>query len=118
MSRAAGATEPEVKGADALRRHSRAKSVSYLDPRGHVHTVARQMSGRLGDIRGAVAALLDNGNDTSRFFFDGLAEVLQNDYGVRKVILTTKFTSTKPASKELIQQMAAEADFLVAGVAL
>jgi len=76
------------------------------------------MSSRLGDIRGAVAALLDNGNDTSRFFFDGLADVLKNDYGVSKVILTTKFTSTKPADKEMIQRMAQEADFLVAGVAL
>jgi hypothetical protein len=34
------------------------------------------------------------------------------------VILTTKFTSTKPAKPALIQQLAAEADFLVAGVAL
>ena len=92
--------------------------VSYLDPRGHVHTVDRQMAGRLGDVRGAVAALLDNGNDTSRFFFDSLADVLKHDYGVSKVILTTKFTSTKPADKEVIQHMAAEADFLVAGVAL
>ena len=106
MSRAAGVTALEVK------------SVAYLDPRGHVHTVDRQLSGRLGNVRGAVAALLDNGNDTSRFFFDGLAEVLKNDYGVSKVILTTKFTSTKPADQELIQQMAAEADFLVTGVAL
>jgi hypothetical protein len=106
MPRAAVVAEPEVK------------SVSYLDPRGHVHTVERQMSGRLGEVRGAVAALLDNGNDTSRFFFDSLAEVLKHDYGVSKVILTTKFTSTKPADKEVIQHMAAEADFLVAGVAL
>ena len=106
MPRAAGVTEPEVQ------------RVSYLDPRGHVDTVARQMSGRLGDVRGAVAALLDNGNDTSRFFFDGLADVLQKDYGVRKVLLTTKFTSTKPAGKALIQHLAEEADFLVAGVAL
>ena len=106
MLRAAGVIEPEVR------------RVSYLDPRGHVHTVERQMSGRLGEVRGAVAALLDNGNDTSRFFFDSLAEVLQNDYGVRKVLLTTKFTSTKPAENALIQQLAAEADFLVAGVAL
>jgi hypothetical protein len=44
--------------------------------------------------------------------------VLQHDYGVSKVILTTKFTSTKPADTELIQHMAAEADFLVTGVAL
>src|SRR5436190_20899443 len=106
MPRAAGVTAPQVK------------SVSYLDPRGHVHTVDRHMSGRLGDVRGAVAALLDNGNDTSRFFFDGLADVLKNDYRVSKVILTTKFTSTKPADKEMIQHMAQEADFLVAGVAL
>jgi hypothetical protein len=106
MPRAAGGTAPAVQ------------RVSYLDPRGHVHTVNRQMSGRLGDVRGMVAALLDNGNDTSRFFFDELAEVLKNNYGVRQVILTTKFTSTKPADKELIQHMAAEADFLVAGVAL
>src|SRR5712691_12354330 len=100
MPYAAGVTEPE------------GESVSYLDPRGHVHTVDRRMSGRLGDVKGAVAALLDNGNDTSRFFFDGLAEVLKNDYGVRKVILTTKFTSTKPAAIALIQHMAEEADFL------
>jgi hypothetical protein len=93
-------------------------TVSYLDPRGHVHTVDRQMAGRLGDVRGAVAALLDNGNDTSRFFFDGLAAVLHQDYGVRQVLLTTKFTSTKPADLAVIQHMAHEADFLVAGVAL
>src|SRR5262249_39398865 len=96
----------------------KAHTVSYLDPRGHVHTIDRQRAGRLGEVRGAVAALLDNGNDTSRFFFDGLAAVLQQDYGVRQVLLTTKFTSTKPAGVEVIQHMAQEADFLVAGVAL
>jgi hypothetical protein len=106
MPRAGGVTEPEVK------------RITYLDPRGHVYTVDRQMSGRLEEVRGAVAALLDNGNDTSRFFFESLAAVLKNDYGVRQVLLTTKFTSTKPAGQEVIQHMAADADFLVAGVAL
>ena len=106
MPRGAGVTAPE-------RQH-----VLYLDPRGHVHTVDRQLSGRLHEVRGTVAALLDNGNDTSRFFFDSLAAVLQNDFGVRQVLLTTKFTSTKPASPEMIQHLADEADFLVAGVAL
>ena len=75
MPRAAEVTAPEVR------------KISYLDPRGHVHIINRQMSGRLGDVRDTVAALLDNGNDTSRFFLDGLAEVLKNDYGVRRVIL-------------------------------
>jgi hypothetical protein len=106
MPRVPGVTEPQVQ------------RIAYLDPRGHVHTVERRMSGRLDDVRGTVAGLLDNGNDTSRFFFDGLAEVLQHDYGVRQVVLTTKFTSTKPAERALIQELAAEADFLVAGVAL
>src|SRR5919109_4321346 len=100
MPHTAVVTEPQVG------------SVVYLDPTGHVHSVDRQMARRLGQVTGAVAALLDNGNDTSRFFFDRLAAVLTQNYGVSKVILTTKFTSTKPAEKELIQQMAAEADFL------
>ena len=106
MPRTAVVTEPQVG------------SVVYLDPRGHVYSVDRQMARRLGDVTGAVAALLDNGNDTSRFFFDRLAEVLKDHYGLSKVMLTTKFTSTKPAEHALIQQLAAEADFLVAGVAL
>jgi hypothetical protein len=106
MQRTAVVTEPKVG------------SVVYLDPRGHVHSVDRQMARRLSDLTGAVAALLDNGNDTSRFFFDRLAAVLKDHYGVSKVMLTTKFMSTKPADNAFIQQMAAEADFLVAGVAL
>jgi hypothetical protein len=65
-----------------------------------------------------VAALLNNGNDTSRFFFDRLSAVLQQDYGVRQVRLTPKCTSTKPADTEMIQHLAAAADFLVAGAAL
>jgi len=106
MQSTAVVTEPQVG------------SVVYLDPRGHVHGVARQMARRLGHVTGAVAALLDNGNDTSSFFFDSLAAELKRNYGLSQVILTTKFTSTKPAENALIQQLAAEADFLVAGVAL
>ena len=94
------------------------RSVTYLDPTGHVYTADRQMSNRLKDIKGTVAALLDNGNDTSHFFFSSLAEVLQKQYGVSRVILKTKFTSAKPADQELLQEMAREGDFLVAGVCL
>jgi hypothetical protein len=47
-------------------------TVAYLDPWGHVHTIDRPMAERLREVRGAVAALLDNGNDTARFFFEGL----------------------------------------------
>jgi hypothetical protein len=83
-----------------------------------VHSVARQLSDRLKDIKGTAAGLLDNGNDTSRFFFLSLAEVLEKDFGVDKVILRTKPTSSKAATKEMLAEMAMEADFLVAGVAL
>ncbi len=94
------------------------KRVTYLDPTGHVYTEERQMSRRITTVKGSVAALLDNGNDTSNFFFQGLAEVLQEEYGVSKVILETKFTSTKPAGPDTIKSMSAAADFMVAGVCL
>ena len=94
------------------------KRISYLDPTGQVHTVARQLSERLEGIEGTVAGLLDNGNDTSRFFFLSLAETLQQDYGVSKVVLKTKPAASKAATKEMLDEIAREADFLVAGVAL
>ena len=94
------------------------KRVSYLDPTGQVHVVARRLSNRLEDIKGTVAGLLDNGNDTSRFFFLSLAETLEKYYGVNKVILRTKPAASKAATKEMLDEIAKEADFLVAGVAL
>ena len=94
------------------------KRVTYLDPTGHVYTEERRMSRRIADVRGSVVALLDNGNDTSNFFFQGLSQILQEEYGVAKVILETKFTSTKPADPDLINSMSQQADFMVAGVCL
>ena len=92
--------------------------VTYLDPTGFVHQVERQLTPRLDSIAGKVAGLLDNGNDTSSYFFTSLAEVLEREYGVKQVVLKTKFTSTRPAESELINRMGQEADFLIAGVAL
>ena len=92
--------------------------VTYLDPTGLVHQVERQLTPRLSSVAGKVAGLLDNGNDTSSYFFNSLAEVLEREYGVKQVVLKTKFTSTRPAESDLIDQMGQEADFLIAGVAL
>ena len=92
--------------------------VTYLDPTGFVHQVERQLTPRLDSVVGKVAGLMDNGNDTSSYFFNSLAETLERDYGVAKVVLRTKFTSTRPAEPSLIDQMGQEADFLIAGVAL
>ena len=77
-----------------------------------------QLTPRLSGVAGKVAGLLDNGNDTSSYFFTSLAETLERDYGVKKVVLRTKFTSTRPAESGLIDEMGREADFLIAGVAL
>ena len=94
------------------------KRVSYLDPTGHVHTETRRLTPRLKSIKGTVAGLMDNGNDTSRFFFLSLAETLEKDYGVSKVILKTKPAASKAATDEMLDEMAREADFVISGVAL
>ena len=94
------------------------KDVSYLDPTGHVHTEIRRLTPRLGDIKGTVAGIMDNGNDTSRFFFLSLAETLEKDHGVTKVIMRSKPAASKGATDEMLDDMAKEADFMVAGVAL
>ncbi len=92
--------------------------IAYLDPTGFVQQTNRMLTPRLGSVAGKVAGLLDNGNDTSSFFFASLAEVLQSEFDVSRVVLRTKFTSTRPAEAEIIAEMGAEADFLISGVAL
>ncbi|MCE2502096.1 MAG: hypothetical protein J4G13_14750 [Dehalococcoidia bacterium] len=92
--------------------------VTYLDPTGFVQQTSRVLTPRLGGISGKVAGLLDNGNDTSSFFFTSLAEILQSEFGASRVVLRTKFTSTRPAEVGIIAELGAEADFLVSGVAL
>ncbi len=94
------------------------KEVSYLDPTGHVHSEIRRLAPRLGDIKGTVAGIMDNGNDTSRFFFLSLAETLEKDHGVTKVIMKSKPAASKAATDEMLDDMAKEADFVIAGVAL
>lgn len=92
--------------------------VTYLDPTGFVQQADRLLTPRLGSVAGKVAGLLDNGNDTSSFFFASLAEALEKEFGVSRIVLRTKFTSTRPAEAGVIAEMCAEADFLIAGVAL
>ena len=88
--------------------------ITYLDPTGFVQQTNRMLTPRLG----SVAGLLDNGNDTSSFFFASLAEALQSEFDVSQVVLLTKFTSTRPAEADVISRLAEEADFLISGVAL
>ena len=94
------------------------KRISYLDPTGHIQVIQRENAKRLSSIKGTTAALLDNGNDTSGFFFQALADILKKDYGVEQIILKTKFASSKPADDGMIAEMVRDADFMVAGVAL
>ena len=81
------------------------KRVTYLDPTGHVQVVERQNARRLASVKGTTAALLDNGNDTSRFFFEALANILRDEFGVAQVILKTKFISSKPADEGMLAEM-------------
>jgi len=94
------------------------RRISYLDPTGDVELVDRQDAQRLASIKGATVALMNNGNDTSGFFFEALSQIFKEQYGVARVILETKFTSSKPADDKVLEDIAVEADFMVAGVAL
>ena len=94
------------------------RRISYLDPTGDVQLVDRQDAQRLASIKGATVALMNNGNDTSGFFFEALSQIFKEQYGVARVILETKFTSSKPADDKVLEDIAVEADFMVSGVAL
>ena len=64
---------------------------------------------------GATVGILSNGKANTRPFFEHLARLLRDEWGVAEVVLRTKSNYSAPAELELIGE-AAEWEVLFAGV--
>ena len=67
------------------------------------------------DLAGATVGIISNGKANTRPFFEHLARLLRDEWGVAEVVLRTKSNYSAPAELELIGE-AAEWEVLFAGV--
>ncbi len=91
-------------------------SVPIFDP-----TIAPEGEGfawapRPEELRERVIALLDNGKPNSDRLLEHVGALLNREWGVGRVTRVRKPSAYRPASDEMIDQVAKEADLVVVGI--
>ncbi|MDH3445511.1 MAG: hypothetical protein OEN50_16415 [Deltaproteobacteria bacterium] len=89
-----------------------------LSPEGKARTSASRVAAppRFDDLRGKTIGLLDNSKPNADRLQQRLAELLKERYGVAKVIVRRKLTAQAGAPKEYLDELAAQADFVLSGL--
>ena len=89
-----------------------------LSPEGKAQTSTAQIASlpQLTELRGKVLGLLDNSKPNMDKLAERFAELLKEKYGVAKVISRRKLTAQQGAPKEYLDDLAAQADFVLSGL--
>ena len=71
----------------------------------------------LAGIAGKVIGLLENRKYHADAFLQELHKVLEQEYGVKRVVYATKFSYSAPCAEETIATLVAECDAIIHGIA-
>ena len=96
---------------------AQSRSIQILDPCPEEVPETRGRSAALSSIAGKVIGLLENRKYHAEAFLHELQKVLQQDYGVKKVVYATKFSYSAPCADETIDALVVECDAIIHGIA-
>ena len=89
-----------------------------LSPEGKARVSAASVAAlpRFADLSGKTIGLLDNSKPNADKLEERFAELLKERLGVAKVIARRKITAQAGAPKEFLDELAAQADFVLSGL--
>ena len=89
-----------------------------LSPEGKAQISAAKVPAlpRFPHLRGKVVGLLDNSKPNADKLAERLAELLRENYGVAGVISRRKLSAQQGAPKHYLDELAAQADFVLSGL--
>ena len=89
-----------------------------LSPEGKAQTSAARVASlpQFSDLRGKVVGVLDNSKPNADKLAERFAALLKERYGVANVITRRKITAQQGASKEYLDELASQADFILSGL--
>jgi hypothetical protein len=89
-----------------------------LSPEGKAKSSAAKIApvARFTSLQGKTIGVLDNSKPNADKLAERLAVLLQERYGVAKVITRRKLTAQQGAPKQYIEELAAQTDFVLAGL--
>lgn len=79
-------------------------TITVLDPTFEDAAAASPAPDRLETLRGASVAVISNGKQGTRAFFEGLADALINEHGVAEVHQLVKSNYSAPADTEVMDE--------------
>jgi hypothetical protein len=89
-----------------------------LSPEGKAQTSAAEVAGlpRFADLRGKVVGLLDNSKPNADKLEERFERLLRERFGVAGVVRRRKITAQQGAPKPYLDELAAQADFILSGL--
>ncbi|MBM3223102.1 MAG: hypothetical protein FJZ47_04770 [Candidatus Tectomicrobia bacterium] len=93
-----------------------AETLGFIDPTAGGDVARIPLARRPMDLAGATVGLLDNTKEQGDVILHTLGSVLQERYGVARVVLQRKEHYSKPAAPALIEAMAQEVTVAIAAV--
>ena len=93
-----------------------ANGLGFVDPTAGGATVRIETAIRPSDLSGKVVGLLDNPKEQSDVILQTIGEALCGRYGVERVVIRRKEHYSKPATDDMIHEMAQQVDVAVAGL--
>ena len=93
-----------------------ANDLPFIDPTAGGGKARIALAPRPMDLAGKVVGLLDNTKEQGDVILQTVADALKERYGVAKVVIRRKEHYSKPATAEIINEMAKEVQVAVAAV--
>ncbi|HKA42494.1 MAG TPA: hypothetical protein VKF40_10940 [Burkholderiales bacterium] len=88
----------------------------FIDPTAGGSAARIALAPRPMDLAGKVVGLLDNTKEQADVILETVADVLRSRYGVARVVIRRKEFYSRPASDELMNEMAKEVQVAAAAL--
>ena len=90
--------------------------LGFIDPTAGGNRATIALAPRPMDLAGKVVGLLDNTKEQADIIFEAVADVLRDRYGVARVVIRRKEAFSRPATDELLNEMAKEVQVAAAAL--
>jgi hypothetical protein len=92
--------------------------VSLFDPTGDIAVAEVKQAHRRDSLMGGTLGILDNTMGFSNFVLEELGKILQEQYGVGRVIKDERPNLSRPTPEPILSKLVAQCDFVVTGIGL
>ena len=93
-----------------------AEGLGFVDPTAGGGAAVIQMAARPVDLSGKVVGLLDNTKEQADIILQTVGDALCERFGVERLVIRRKEHYSKPATLEIINEMADQVDVAIAGL--